>query len=75
MRNFLLLCVHYIPLSKLFNTVIKEKKYFQRGGGEKLVFGGRGDKLVFEIREMLGRHTQNEALGCVWIPCCYCCFG
>ena len=52
----------------LLNIVIKEKEYFQWGGGEKLVFGGRGDKLVFEIREMPGLPTQNETLDCVWSP-------
>ena len=44
--NFLLLCVHYIPLLMLFNIeLLRKKNIFGGGGGEggrKLVFGGGG---------------------------------
>ena len=44
MRNFLVLCVHHIPLLMLFNIeLLRKRKKFQGGGGG----GGGGGKLVF----------------------------
>ena len=66
--NFLLLCVHYIPLLIFFNIeLLRKRNIFGGGGGGgggrergKLVFRC-GDKLVF------GDFPPNETLVCVCV--------
>ena len=50
LRNFILHCVHHIPILMLFN--VKENETFSGGG--KLVLGGGGDKLVVWLGDFPG---------------------
>ena len=65
MRNFLLLCMHYIPLLMLFNIELLRKGNIFRGGGGgegKLVFRGN---MVFGFRGNPRASPLNETLD-VW---------
>ena len=71
MRNFLLLCVHYIPLLMRFNIELLRKRIGRRGGGGRKAgfVGGGGGEMNWSLGVRGNpRAPPYETLAC-GLPC------